>query len=41
MEKAKGYLMSPTFDFWEQKEQMPITTLELSSLVEMYGTDGF
>ena len=41
MQKAKGYLMSPTFDFWEQKEQMPITTLELSTLVEMYGTDGF
>lgn len=41
MKEAKGYMMSPTFDFWEQKEELPITTLELSTLVEIYGSDGF
>lgn len=40
-EKAKGYLMSPQFDFWEQDDQLPITTLELSTLVGIYGSDGF
>jgi hypothetical protein len=39
--KIKGYLMSPQFDFWEQDDQLPITTLELSTLVGVYGTDGF
>jgi hypothetical protein len=37
----KGYLMSPRFDYWEQKDQLPITTLELSSLVKIYGKDGW
>jgi len=41
MKEAKGYLMSPTFDFWEQKQELPITTLELSTLVEIYGMNGF
>lgn len=41
MEKTKGYLMSPAFDFWEQKQQLPITTLELLTLTETYGRDGF
>ena len=41
MESQKGYLMSPQFDFWEQDDQMPITTLELGALVDAYGTDGF
>jgi hypothetical protein len=40
-EKIKGYLMSPQFDFWEQEDQLPITTLELSTLVDIYGDDGF
>ncbi len=39
--KVKGYLMSPQFDFWEQADQLPITTLELSTLVRIYGEDGF
>lgn len=38
--KVKGYLMSPQFDFWEQDDQLPITTLELSTLVEIYGGRG-
>ncbi len=41
MQSTKGYLMSPQFDFWEEKDQLPITTLELSALVRIYGTDGF
>jgi hypothetical protein len=41
MAKQKGYLMSPMFDFWEQHDQLPITTLELSSLIGIYGSDGF
>lgn len=41
MAKQKGYLMSPLFDFWEQHDQLPITTLELSSLVGIYGKNGF
>lgn len=40
-EKVKGYLMSPQFDFWEQDDQLPITTLELSTLLDIYGTGGF
>jgi hypothetical protein len=41
MHSQKGYLMSPQFDFWEESEQLPITTLELDALVKAYGTDGF
>jgi hypothetical protein len=41
MQSQKGYLMSPQFDFWEEDDQLPITTLELDALVEVYGTDGF
>lgn len=41
MQSPKGYLMSPQFDFWEQKDQLPITTLEVSALVSVYGKDGF
>jgi hypothetical protein len=41
MHSQKGYLMSPQFDFWEENEQLPITTLELDALVKAYGTDGF
>ena len=41
MQLQKGYLMSPQFDFWERSEQLPITTLELDTLVKAYGTDGF
>jgi hypothetical protein len=41
MHSAKGYLMSPQFDFWEQEKEFPITTLELSALVKLYGEDGF
>jgi hypothetical protein len=41
MQSMKGYLMSPQFDFWEEKDQLPITTLELGALVKIYGTDGF
>jgi hypothetical protein len=33
--------MSPQFDFWEEKDQLPITTLELHALIKTYGTDGF
>lgn len=40
-EKIKGYLMSPQFDFWEQDDQLPITTMELSTLIEIYGKGGF
>lgn len=39
--KEKGYLMSPQFDYFEQDDQLPITTLELGTLVGMYGSDGF
>lgn len=38
--KIKGYLMSPQFDFWEEDDQLPITTLELSTLVEIYDGRG-
>ncbi|MEO9294069.1 MAG: matrixin family metalloprotease [Nitrososphaera sp.] len=41
MAREKGYLMSPVFDFFEQSDQLPITTLELGALVDIYGTDGF
>ncbi len=41
MQLQKGYLMSPQFDFWETNEELPITTLELDSLVKAYETDGF
>jgi hypothetical protein len=41
MKLQKGYLMSPQFDFWEESDQLPITTLELDALVKVYGTDGF
>ena len=41
MNKEKGYLMSPVFDFFEHSDQLPITTLELGTLVSIYGTDGF
>ena len=41
MNKEKGYLMSPVFDFFEQSDQLPITTLELGTLVGIYGTGGF
>ncbi|HEX7033746.1 MAG TPA: matrixin family metalloprotease, partial [Nitrososphaera sp.] len=41
MQSLKGYLMSPQFDFWEQDDQLPITTLELEMLVDKYGNDGF
>jgi hypothetical protein len=41
MQSQKGYLMSPQFDFFEEDDQLPITTLELDALVEVYGADGF
>jgi hypothetical protein len=41
MESQKGYLMSPQFDFFEEDDQLSITTLELDALIEVYGTDGF
>ena len=36
-----GFLISPQFDFWVQKDSYPITTLELSAIVNTYGTHGF
>ena len=41
MQSQKGYLMSPQFDFWEEDDQLPITTLELAALTEEYGSNGF
>lgn len=41
MQSQKGYLMSPQFDFFEEDDQLPITTLELDALIKVYGTDGF
>lgn len=41
MKSEKGYLMSPQFDFLEQKQEYPITTLEMRALVRIYGDDGF
>jgi len=33
--------MSPQFDFLEEEQEYPITTLELRALVKIYGKDGF
>lgn len=41
MQSPKGYLMSPQFDYFEENDRLPITTLELSALEEKYGDDGF
>jgi hypothetical protein len=41
MHSVKGYLTSPQFDYWEQHKEFPVTTLELSALVRLYGIDGF
>ena len=41
MQSQKGYLMSPQFDYFEEKDQLPITTLELEVLMDEYGRDGF
>ena len=41
MISEKGYLMSPQFDFLEEKEEFPITTLEMRAMVRIYGEDGF
>jgi|SRR5215510_9844175 len=41
MQSQKGYLMSPQFDFWDEKDALPITTLELGALTSKYGTGGF
>jgi hypothetical protein len=41
MQSEKGYIMSPQFDFFEQDDQLPITTLELDALTEVYGDSGF
>lgn len=41
MQSQKGYLMSPRFDFWDEDDQLPITTLELNAIKEAYGKDGF
>lgn len=41
MKSEKGYLMSPQFDFVEEKQEYPITNLELRALVRIYGEDGF
>lgn len=41
MKTEKGYLMSPQFDFLEEKEEHPITTLELQALTRIYGDEGF
>jgi hypothetical protein len=41
MNSEKGYLMSPQFDFHEEKKEYPITTLEMRALVRIYGEDGF
>jgi hypothetical protein len=41
MQSQKGYLMSPQFDFWEENDQLPITTLELDALTGVYGNDGY
>ena len=40
-QSEKGYLMSPQFDFWEEDDQLPITTFELDALTEVYGDNGF
>jgi hypothetical protein len=41
MRSIQGYLMSPQFDFIEQRDQHPITTLELAKLEAIYSSDGF
>jgi hypothetical protein len=41
VQSQKGYLMSPQFDFWEEDNQLPVTTLELEVLIDEYGNDGF
>lgn len=41
MAKIDGYLMSPQFDFWTHSKEIPITSLELRTLVQAYGNDGF
>jgi hypothetical protein len=41
MQSEKGYLMSPQFDFLEEDDQLPITTLELDALIKVYGADGY
>lgn len=41
MKSEKGYLMSPQFDFLEEKQEFPITTLEIRAMVRIYGDDGF
>ncbi|HEV8405215.1 MAG TPA: hypothetical protein VGQ13_04830 [Nitrososphaera sp.] len=41
MQSQMNYLMSPQFDFWKEKDQLPITTLELDALIGVYGTNGF
>jgi len=41
MKSDEGYLMSPQFDFLEEEQEYPITTLELRALVKIYGKDGF
>lgn len=41
MKSEKGYLMSPQFDFLEEKKEFPITTLEMKAIVRIYGLDGF
>ena len=41
MKSLTGYLMSPAFDYWVQKQEMPITTLELDAIVNGYGEGGF
>jgi hypothetical protein len=41
MHSLKAYLMSPQFDFWQEKDQLPITTLELRSVINAYGNKGF
>jgi hypothetical protein len=41
MKSEKGYLMSPQFDFLEETREHQITTLELRTLVRIYGQQGF
>jgi len=41
MQSQEGYLMSPQFDFWQTSEPLPITILELDTIVRAYGVDGF
>lgn len=41
MKSQKGYLMSPQFDFQQERREYPITDLELRAIVDIYGADGF